>query len=50
MSTMIQFIANYDDLFTDKGHQFKFYCDKCRNSYMSRFQPNTIGIGGGGLL
>lgn len=48
MSTMIQFIANYDDLFTDKGHQFKFYYDKCRNGYMSRFQPNTIGMGGEG--
>ena len=47
MSTMIQFIANYDDLFTYKGHRFKFYCDKCRNGYMSRFQPNTIGIGVG---
>ncbi len=47
MSTMIQFVANYDDLSTDKGYQFKFHCDKCRNGYMSRFQPNAIGIAGG---
>jgi hypothetical protein len=37
MSTMIQFVANYDDLSTDKGFQFKFHCDKCRNGYLSRF-------------
>lgn len=47
MSTMLQFVANYDDLSTDKGYQFKFHCDKCRNGYMSRFQPNAIGIAGG---
>jgi len=46
MSNMIQFVANYDDLSTDKGFQFKFHCDKCRNGYLSRFQPNAIGIAG----
>ncbi|MFD2784109.1 zinc ribbon domain-containing protein [Hymenobacter rubripertinctus] len=46
MSNMIQFVANHDDLSTDKGFQFKFYCDKCRNGHMSRFQPNSIGIAG----
>jgi hypothetical protein len=34
MSSLIQFVANYDDLSTDKGFQFKFHCDKCRNGYM----------------
>jgi uncharacterized OB-fold protein len=46
MSQMIQFVANYDDLSTDKGFQFTFHCDQCRNGYMSRFQPNAIGIAG----
>ena len=46
MSSLIQFVANYDDLSTDKGFQFKFHCDQCRNGYMSRFQPNAIGIAG----
>ena len=46
MSSLIQFVANYDDLSTDKGYQFKFHCDKCRNGYMSRYQPNAIGIAG----
>ncbi|TGE28165.1 zinc ribbon domain-containing protein [Hymenobacter metallicola] len=46
MSNLIQFVANHDDLSTDKGFQFKFYCDKCRNGHMSRFSPNSIGIAG----
>ena len=43
---MIQFVNNYDDLSTDKGYQFKFYCDKCGNGYMSRFQTSLTGTGG----
>jgi NADH pyrophosphatase NudC (nudix superfamily) len=43
---MIQFVNNYDDLSTDRGYQFKFYCDKCGNGYMSRFQPSVIGTAG----
>jgi uncharacterized OB-fold protein len=46
MSNLIQFVANHDDLSTDKGFQFKFYCDKCRNGHMSRFLPNKVGISG----
>jgi uncharacterized OB-fold protein len=44
MGKMIQFVSNHDDLSTDKGFQFKFYCDKCHNGHMSRFQPNSLGI------
>jgi len=53
---MIQFVANYDDLSTDKGYQFKFYCDKCQNGYLSEFQTSTTGAAAsllhaaGGLL
>src|ERR671927_5999 len=43
---MIQFVSNYEDLSTDKGYQFKFYCDKCGNGYMSRFQPSITGTAG----
>jgi hypothetical protein len=46
MGKMIRFVANHDDLSTDKGFQFKFYCDKCHNGHMSRFQPNSFGIAG----
>jgi hypothetical protein len=44
--TLIQFVSNYEDLSTDRGYQFKFYCDKCGNGYMSRFQQSTIGTAG----
>lgn len=44
--SMIKFVRNHDDLSTDKGYQFKFYCDKCGNGYMSRFQSSVLGMGG----
>lgn len=47
MSNLIQFVANHDDLSTDKGFQFKFYCDKCGNGYLSRFSPNALGMATG---
>lgn len=43
---MIQFVKNYQDLSTDKGYQFKFYCDKCGNGFMSEYQPSYIGMAG----
>lgn len=43
---MIQFVANYDDLSTDRGFQFKFYCDKCGNGYMSQFQTSMTNVAG----
>ena len=43
---MIKFVRNHDDLSTDKGYQFKFYCDKCGNGYLSRFQSSVLGMGG----
>lgn len=44
--SMIKFVRNHSDLSTDKGYQFKFYCDKCGNGYMSRFQASVLGMGG----
>ncbi len=43
---LIQFVENYDDLSTDKGFQFKFYCDRCRNGYLSGFQSSIVGTAG----
>jgi membrane protease subunit (stomatin/prohibitin family) len=45
----IEFVQNYDDLSTDQGFQFKFYCDRCRNGFMSTFVSNKIGMAGGFL-
>ena len=44
---MIKFTANHEDLSTDRGYQFKFFCDKCGNGYMSHFQPSLTGTAGG---
>src|SRR5205085_249239 len=39
----IRFTGNYDDLSTERGFQFKFYCEKCHNGYMSSFKTSTAG-------
>lgn len=44
---LVQFVRNYDDLSTDRGFQFKFYCDKCGNGHISRFQTSLVGTAGG---
>ena len=40
----IEFTGNYEDLSTDRGYQFKFYCEKCGNGYMSSFQASKLGM------
>lgn len=40
----IEFTGNYEDLSTDRGYQFKFYCEKCGNGYMSSFKASTLGM------
>src|SRR5258708_20213897 len=42
--SLIQFTRNHDDLSTDRGYQFKFYCDKCGNGYMTHFETSTLGL------
>jgi hypothetical protein len=44
MGGLIQFVQNYQDLSTDKGFQFKFFCDHCHNGFMTRFQTSAFGI------
>lgn len=43
---LIQFVRNHEDLSTDRGFQFKFFCDKCGNGFISRFQASTLGTAG----
>lgn len=45
--SMINFTSNFDDLSTDRGYQFKFYCDKCHNGHMSRYEMSVTGTAGG---
>ena len=42
--TAIDFTGNYQDLSTEKGFQFKFFCEKCGNGYMSSFRPSALGM------
>ena len=49
MTEMIQFVANYDDLSTDRGYQFRFHCDKCGNGHMSEYEPSVMGTAAGFL-
>jgi len=39
----IEFTDNYSDLSSNRGFQFKFFCQKCGNGYMSTFKPNSLG-------
>src|SRR5947208_2666994 len=40
----IRFTGNYQDLSTDRGYQFKFFCEKCNNGYMSTFKTSAMGV------
>lgn len=40
---MIEFTNNYTDLSSSRGYQFKFFCQKCGNGYMSSFNANSLG-------
>ena len=44
--TLIAFTKNHQDLSTDLGSQFKFFCDKCGNGHMSSFIQSKIGMAG----
>lgn len=39
----IPFTNNYTDLSSQRGFQFKFFCKKCGNGYISTFQANRLG-------
>ena len=42
--SQIEFTDNYQDLSTDNGFQFKFFCQGCGNGYMSSWQANKLGV------
>lgn len=44
---LIQFVQNYDDMSNTTGYQFKFYCDRCGNGYMSNFEPSRTNTAEG---
>ncbi len=40
----IPFTGNYQDLSSNRGFQFKFFCEKCGSGYMSTFKPSKLGV------
>jgi hypothetical protein len=43
----IEFTQNHQDLSTDVGFQFKFFCERCGDGFMSTFDRNVLGTAGG---
>ena len=46
---LIKFTRNHEDLSTDRGYQFKFFCDKCGNGYETKFETSAVGLAGTAL-
>lgn len=46
MSGPIEFTGNVEDLSTDLGFQFKFFCERCGNGFMSSYDRSTVGTAG----
>jgi hypothetical protein len=44
MVAFIEFTRNYRDRSTQRGFQWEFYCERCRNGYRSKFQPSATGL------
>ncbi len=45
----IAFTNNYEDMSNESGYQFKFFCEKCHNGYISSFQKSGTGLLTGAL-
>ena len=43
---LISFTKNHQDMSTDLGYQFKFFCDKCGNGHMSSFIQSKVKTAG----
>jgi hypothetical protein len=43
----IEFTDNYEDLSTESGYQFKFFCESCGNGYMSTWKASKSGMASG---
>ena len=41
---LIQFTRNHTDHSTDRGFQFEFFCDRCRNGFTSEFKTSAAGM------
>ena len=39
----IEFVSNYNDLSTDSGFQFEFFCNRCSTGYRTPFKAWAVG-------
>jgi membrane protease subunit (stomatin/prohibitin family) len=39
----LEFSKNYNDLSTNRGFQFEFFCDRCGNGFRTNFKPFSLG-------
>lgn len=46
MSDLIKFTRNHEDLSTERGYQFDFFCDVCGNGFRSPYQTSVSGTAG----
>ncbi len=44
MAELIEFTGNYNDLSTQQGFQWEFFCEHCSNGYRSGFRPSVTGV------
>jgi membrane protease subunit (stomatin/prohibitin family) len=44
MADSIEFVRNYNDLCTDTGFQFEFFCDRCSSGFRTRFKASAAGM------
>lgn len=39
----IEFVSNYNDLSTDRGFQYEFFCNRCGSGYRTSFEAWAVG-------
>lgn len=49
MDDKIEFTRNYNDLSTNQGFQFEFFCNRCSTGYRTHFKPSLTGTVSGAM-
>jgi len=44
VAELIEFTGNYNDLSTQQGFQWEFFCERCGNGYRSGFRASATGV------
>ncbi len=49
MAESLEFSKNYNDLSTNRGFQFEFFCDRCGNGFRTKFKSFNLGAISGAM-